>query len=100
MTEFSMIEAAISAAKCGSLRDPQRSATLIVKNTGEPSCLLKLRGPGINGMAEFETTDTVKTTVELRDAQEYEYPQGVDIIFLSDNGDMFALPRLVTKEVK
>lgn len=98
VTEPSMLETAVCAAKCGTLRDPHKSATLIVENAGEPCCLLKLRGPGIEGTVEFEATDTVKTAIELRDAQGYEYPQGIDLIFLSDNGDMFAFPRLVMKE--
>lgn len=98
VTEPLMLETAVSTAKCGTLRDPHKSATLIVKNEGEPSCSMKLHGPGIEETVEFEATEAVKTAVELRDAQEYEYPQGVDLVFVSNNGDMFALPRLVMKE--
>ena len=36
--------------------------------------------------------------MELRDKQKYEYPQGVDMIFASDNGDIFCIPRLVMKD--
>lgn len=98
VTDGSMVEAAIAAAKCGTLRDPHKSATVIVKNEGEAAHKLKFFGPGIDGTVEFAATETVKTAVEARDAQHYEYPQGIDLIFISADGELFALPRLVLKE--
>jgi alpha-D-ribose 1-methylphosphonate 5-triphosphate synthase subunit PhnH len=98
VTDPALLETAIGAAKCGTLRDPQKSATLIVKNSGELSFPLALSGPGIRGTARLTATDTVRTALALRDAQEYESPQGIDLIFVSEDGGLVALPRLVRKE--
>ena len=100
VTDPSMLQDVIKNAKCGTLRDPHRSATIIVKNTANAknNCL-RLYGAGINGTAEFKTSDIVKTAIDIRDHQYYEYPQGVDFIFVSENGDLFAIPRLTLKEV-
>jgi len=89
---------AIQAAKCGTLRDPHKSATLIVKNTGEDACRLRLYGPGIRGAAEITATGLVKTALDARDAQGYEYPQGVDFLFVSEDGALFSIPRLTLRE--
>jgi alpha-D-ribose 1-methylphosphonate 5-triphosphate synthase subunit PhnH len=86
---------AITKAKCGTLDDPHKSATIIVQNDGEPAVRLTFSGPGVNGRMEVELTQTVKDAIALRDAQRYEYPQGIDLIFISRVGELFAIPRLV-----
>ena len=68
----------IENAKCGTLSDPHKSAVLIILN---------------------ENGQTVNDAVSLRDAQNYEYPQGIDMIFVSSNGELFSIPSL-TKVVK
>jgi alpha-D-ribose 1-methylphosphonate 5-triphosphate synthase subunit PhnH len=40
-------------------------------------------------------TQAVKDAITIRDAQNYEYPQGIDMIFVSGNGELFSIPRLV-----
>ena len=85
----------IEYAKCGTLADPHKSATIIIRNDGEPTERLTLSGPGIDGQIEVTVTQTVKDAIALRDAQNYEYPQGIDLIFISDEGELFAIPRLV-----
>lgn len=98
VTDSSRLEAAITAAKCGTLRDPHKSATVIVNDVGTDSHDVEFRGPGIAGVVRFPATETVRAAVDMRDTRFYEYPQGIDLIFVSGNGDLFALPRLVTKE--
>jgi alpha-D-ribose 1-methylphosphonate 5-triphosphate synthase subunit PhnH len=90
---------AIESAKCGTLRDPHKSATLIVRNVDTEKCRLRLRGAGIREEAEFETTELVKIALETRDRQFYEYPQGIDFIFVSENGELLSIPRLTLWEV-
>ena len=85
----------IETAKCGTLADPHKSATIIIQNDGEPSCRLTLSGPGIDGQATVRVSQMVKDTIVLRSAQSYEYPQGVDLIFVSGARELFAIPRLV-----
>ena len=89
------LEAVIGTAKCGTLSDPHRSATAVIRNGGGPVCSLMFSGPGIEGHAEIKADRIVKDAVACRDLQGYEYPQGIDLIFVSGAGDLFAVPRLV-----
>ena len=84
----------IEMAKCGTLSDPHKSATVVIRNSGTPICRLTLYGPGIDGYAEINAPQVVKDAIACRDLQNYEYPQGIDLIFISENGDLFAIPRL------
>jgi len=92
------LEAAVEAAKCGTLSDPHKSATVVVRNNGTQVCRLTLSGPGIDGCTYITAPQVVKDAIACRDLQYYEYPQGIDLLFISETGDMFAVPRLV-KEV-
>jgi alpha-D-ribose 1-methylphosphonate 5-triphosphate synthase subunit PhnH len=40
----------------------------------------------------------VQKVLKLRDSQHYEYPQGVDLLFVSPEGELFAIPRGVRQE--
>lgn len=91
------LSAVFAQAKCGTLVDPHRSATLIIRDSGEPEQTMTLYGPGIDGTMEFSCSKTVHQAIVLRDQQEYEYPMGVDLIFVTDNGDMVCIPRLVKR---
>jgi alpha-D-ribose 1-methylphosphonate 5-triphosphate synthase subunit PhnH len=92
-----VIECAIENAKYGTLTDPHKSATVIIQNDGKPNCRLTLSGPGINGQIEVATTQIAKDAVAIRDAQNYEYPQGIDLLFISGAGELLAIPRLVAE---
>ena len=94
-SNYSVIEGAIENAKCGTLADPHKSATVIIQNNGISALCLTLSGPGIDGQAEVMVTQTVKDTVAMRDAQNFEYPQGIDLLFISGAGELFVIPRLV-----
>ena len=93
------IKTAIENVKYGTLSDPHKSATVIILNDGEPTLHLMFSGPGINGRKSVQATETVIDAIALRDAQNYEYPQGVDLIFVSGFGELFAIPRLTRVEV-
>ena len=93
------LEQVIESAKCGSLTDPHKSATLIVENEGIPAYRLLLTGPGIDGQKEIWVTERIHNAIALRDAQNYEYPQGIDLFFLSKAGELVAIPRLTRMEV-
>ena len=89
------LEAAVEAAKCGSLSDPHKSATVVIRNGGNPVYRLMFSGPGIDGYAEINAAQVVKDAIACRDSQCYEYPQGVDFVFVSEAGDLYAIPRLI-----
>jgi alpha-D-ribose 1-methylphosphonate 5-triphosphate synthase subunit PhnH len=82
----------------GKLANPHKSATLIVRNDGNPDYPLILSGPGIDGQAVVWVSSTVSETIRLRDEHVYEYPSGIDVIFVSSTGKMFAISRLVSFE--
>ena len=88
----------IHLAKCGTLRDPHKSATIIIKVPDSNKCILHLYGAGIRSTVEFHTDRLVETVLNLRDQQYYEYPQGIDFIFVSESGNLFAIPRLTLRE--
>ena len=75
VTDTDILPEILEKAKFGTLSDPHCSATIIIRDNGE-KCI---------------------NALELRDAQNYEYPQGVDMIFISDSGDITAVPRLVKR---
>ena len=92
------IKNVVESVKCGTLSDPHKSATIIIRNNGAPTCRLTLCGPGIDGHTTIHTTQTVGDAIAIRDAQNYEYPEGIDLIFISDYGELFAIPRLVRQQ--
>jgi len=96
----SHLEHAIENSKCGTLADPHKSAVILIRNVGAPSCHLTFSGPGIDGKADIKTTKTVKEAITMRNTQCYEYPQGIEFLFISDAGEMFAIPRLTRMEVR
>lgn len=99
VTDPSKLADIIMRAKCGTLQDPHKSATIITVNPGQLACRIRLRGAGIKGEAELEATEIMKIALDTRDKQFYEYPQGVDFIFVSDKAELLSIPRLTLKEV-
>lgn len=93
-----MLAEVFQKAKCGTLEDPQKSATIIIETESTCGKTLNLYGAGIDGILELEVPDVVEQTLELRKQQNYEYPQGIDMIFVTGNGDLFCIPRLVMKK--
>ncbi|MCL2493461.1 MAG: phosphonate C-P lyase system protein PhnH [Clostridiales bacterium] len=89
---------AIESAKRGSLSDPYTSAVVILKDDKDPVGSLMLSGPGIDRCIEVPVSMAVKNALTLRDAQEYEYPQGIDLFFVSSDGRFLAVPRLTQIE--
>jgi len=86
---------AIKNAKSGTLADPHKSATIVVYDSGPLDHEVAFYGPGIDGRITKRVSRRVIEAIAARDMQYYEYPQGVDLFFVSDAGDLFALPRTV-----
>ncbi|MCL1913390.1 MAG: phosphonate C-P lyase system protein PhnH [Eubacteriaceae bacterium] len=97
ISDESGIKDVIENAKCGTLADPQKSATVVMQyqNDNRPGSAITLAGPGIDGQAVLLAPQVAIDAIKLRDAQNYEYPQGIDLLFISGNGDLFAIPRMV-----
>ncbi|MDD2971443.1 MAG: phosphonate C-P lyase system protein PhnH [Lachnospiraceae bacterium] len=90
----------IEKAKSGTLADPHRCATIIALQEDTDECCLKLYGAGQPGIVEFHTSGTVRQAILQRDRQLYEYPEGIDFIFVSKEGNLFCIPRLTLMEEK
>jgi len=89
------LKLAIENAKYGTLNDPHKSALIIIQNDSERSLHTTLSGPGIDGQSEHELTQTARDAIMIRDSLNHECPQGIDFLFISSLGEMFAIPRLV-----
>lgn len=98
--EATDIKNVIENAKCGSLSDPHKSAAVIIRDNGNAVCNIALRGPGIDGELTLPVSELVRDALRLRDEQCYEYPQGIDLLFVTVSGELFAIPRLVVWEVR
>ena len=115
--DASVLPEVMGQVKCGTLKDPQKSATLFIRVEGmgigargaegadDMDCAdegwetVRLCGPGIKDTLSLTVPPAVTHALSLRDAQYYEYPQGIDLVFITDEGELFAMPRLVKKEV-
>lgn len=98
VTDAALLGKAVGGAKCGTLRDPHRSATVVAAAGDSDDAFLRLTGPGIRDVCELHVPSAVADALVLRDKQFYEYPQGIDFIFISAGG-LFAIPRLTRREV-
>lgn len=98
VTDPAQIPEAVAAAKCGTLENPHLSATLVIADNGEGEAEAVLYGPGIAGRMRCPLSETAAGALRLRDARHDEYPEGIDLIFLSPDGSFFSIPRLVKRE--
>lgn len=94
---FRKLSAILVQAKCGTLVDPHKSATLLIRDNAEKAETCTLYGPGIDGETELCCSETVCQALRLREQQAYEYPMGVDLIFVTDSGNITCIPRLVKR---
>lgn len=94
------LKKAIQTAKCGTLADPHKSAVIIVKTEASEEAKLTMYGPGIDGTVTLHTDPLAELAVRIRDGMFFEYPQGLDFLFVDQSGGLFAIPRLVKKEEK
>ena len=99
VADSSLLQEVIETAKAGTLKDPQRSATIIVKDDKSELVPLNLSGPGIKDKTHFLTSRLVEKAIEIRDNNYFEYPQGLDLIFVTNNSELFAITRTTKKEV-
>lgn len=91
--EKGSLEEAIINAKAGTLKNPHKSAFIIVEvesvTSGEA---LLLKGPGIH-TTELVHLDVNENWVESRQEKNKEYPLGIDLIFIDQHHQLIALPR-------
>ncbi len=93
------VEEAIRTAKCGTLENPHSSATILYKiQEEEAKRMAALSGPGVDGILEEPLCGQIVEAVKIRDGQGYEYPAGIDFLFLLPRGRLIGIPRLTKME--
>ena len=93
VSDLKMLPDIFEKAKCGTLTDPHKSAVLIIKNNKNHDNIMELYGPGL----KFSCSDIIYNSISLRDKCEYEYPTGIDMIFVTESGEVACIPRLVKR---
>ena len=92
--QWANMEELVACAKPGDLVNPHKSATLVIEVPellGE--CRWELSGPGIPGTKKLGLSTHVEQVIQARDRRELRFPQGIDLIFIDSQGDIFCLPR-------
>lgn len=78
----------------GTPEEPHLGATVFLRlETMEGA--LDLAGPGIETIATAPLPGYAESWLAAREAAALEYPCGVDFVFLTDAGELVAVPRLV-----
>jgi phosphonate C-P lyase system protein PhnH len=86
----------LGSVKPGTHIDPHDSAMIIVEAGGLPEINAALSGPGVppgGRSASFSSAE--RAWLEARDKQGYEYPCGVELVFLRDGGELLSITRKV-----
>lgn len=79
---------------CGTLSDPHLGATLIVECDRITSDdMLILKGPGIESEKGSSLKIEDDTWLDVRKECNDQYPMGLDMIFVDEDGNCIALPR-------
>ncbi len=87
----------LSRAKPGTLPEPHKSATVFIMlerlTGGQPAWL---RGPGVDGSLEISLPEEGQAWLRARQEMAFEFPCGIDLIFLTPQGDVLGAPRKIT----
>ena len=86
----------LTNVKPGTHTDPHDSAMIIIGAGGPPETNAALRGPGVPpGGRSVSFSAAERAWIETRDKQGYEYPCGIELVFLRDGGEFLSITRKV-----
>lgn len=92
---YGSMEEIMKNAKKGTYKDPQDSATiLILCDEIKGNVEINLKGPGIKGTKKIGVQQYVKTILAIRQSMQIEYPLGIDLVFITPDGELMGMPRL------
>jgi alpha-D-ribose 1-methylphosphonate 5-triphosphate synthase subunit PhnH len=87
----------LGSVKHGSDEDPHDSAMIIADARGKHEANATLHGPGVPpGGRNIPFSAAERGWLEARDEQGYEYPCGVELVFLRDGGEILSVTREVS----
>jgi phosphonate C-P lyase system protein PhnH len=86
----------LAKVKRGTLADPHDSALLLVAVSGKPQYAARLEGPGVPPQGrDISLCAAELSWLKTRDHQGFEYPLGVELVFLREDFSIAAFPRKV-----
>lgn len=92
---YESIRVLFEGAKKGTLSDPQLSATFfIVCDSLTGDIRARVNGPGIDGTKILHLPEYIYRICTMHGNYAAEYPCGTDLIFVTQEGELMAFPRL------
>ena len=89
-------EQILSRVKAGTHRDPHDSALIFIAAAGKADVSISVTGPGVPpGKTKVLITATEAAWIKARDMQKFEYPRGVEMIFIREDNSFLAITRKV-----
>ena len=86
--------AILSQVKNGTHRDPHESALIFVAAGGKANHSVTLKGPGVPPEGRNVPLSTAESVwIKTRDAQGFEYPRGMELIFIREDNSFLAITR-------
>ncbi len=88
----------LDTVKQGTYADPHCSATLFIASKGYPDCQAAIEGPGVPpGGTSVLLTKPELEWLMARDEMQAEYPCGIELVFVREEGDVAAFPRKIRR---
>ena len=88
--------AILERAKKGTLAEPHKSAAIFIQLDsleGGPEALLQ--GPGVDGSIAIRLPQAGQRWIEERQQMELEFPQGLELYFVTPDGELMGVPRKI-----
>lgn len=93
--EYEILREIIKNAKKGTYVNPHESATIFIlcqSILGVENAVME--GPGIKNKLFIGLDIYVKNIIAIREEENMEYPLGIDLFFVSKEGELMGIPRL------
>jgi len=87
-------EQILSRVKAGTYRDPHDSALIFIASSGKADISISATGPGVPPEGRKILISAAEAAwIKARDAQKFEYPRGVEMIFIRNDNSLLAITR-------
>lgn len=84
----------LGKVKRGTLGDPHDSALLLIAVSGSPEYTSRLTGPGVPPQGRSVSLSAEELSwLKAREEEAFEYPCGVELVFLREDFSIVAFPR-------
>lgn len=84
----------VTQVKCGTFENPHNSATIVIKGGDEADTEVVFHGVGVPPEGrKMMISKRELEWIQARNQVAWEYPCGIDLLFLRDDGTLFAVSR-------